>query len=124
MIIVLRRWLIRWAGLVLGLLIVGYILPDTIRFTEPSIIPLAALALLAVQILIRPIIATLALPVSLLTLGFFSLVINTWLLMLAARLVGGFVVNGFWGTLLAALVIAITGGVVEGLFPSRPGEER
>lgn len=119
MIEVLRRWLVRWAGLVLGLLIAGYILPETIHITDPSIIPLAALALLAVQILIRPIVATLALPVSLLTLGFFSLVINTWLLMLSARLVGGFEVNGFWGALVAALVIAITGGVVEELFPPR-----
>lgn len=116
---VLRRWLIRWAGLVLGLLIAGYIFPATIRFIDPSVIPLAALALLAVQILIRPLIGALALPVSLLTMGFFNLVINTWMLMLSAGLVRGFAVKGFWGALAAALIIALTGGVVEGLFPAR-----
>ncbi|WP_062070427.1 phage holin family protein [Demequina sediminicola] len=73
---------------------------------------------------IKPVISVLALPITILTLGLFTLVINWFILWLAAWLTT-FVpditleLGGFWVTLGAALVIAITSGIVNGLTGSK-----
>ena len=49
----------------------------------------------------------LTLPVNLMTLGLFTFVINAGLLLLTARLVPGFEVDGFLTALLAAVLLAV-----------------
>ena len=60
-----------------------------------------------VNAFIRPIVKLFTLPINLLTLGLFTLVINALLIMLAASIVPGFAVQGFWWALLFGIVLAI-----------------
>ena len=49
----------------------------------------------------------LTLPVNVLTLGLFTLVVNGLVFYLAASLVKGFYVAGFWSAVVAALVFSV-----------------
>ena len=72
---------------------------------------IAAVVLALVNAVVKPIVSLLALPVTLLTLGLFSLVINAAMLYLAAAVVPGFDTVGFWQTVLAALIIALVSSI-------------
>ena len=56
---------------------------------------------------IKPVLTILTLPITIITLGLFSLVINALLVLLAALIVPGFSVDGFWSAFFFALVLAI-----------------
>lgn len=56
---------------------------------------------------IKPIVTLLTLPITILTLGLFSLVVNALFVLLAAQIVPGFIVNGFWPALLFAIVLSL-----------------
>ena len=71
----------------------------------------AAVVLGALNLFIRPIIFLLTLPITLLTLGLFSIVINAFLVMLASYIVPGFSVPGFLAALFFALALAIVNWV-------------
>lgn len=69
---------------------------------------IAALLLALVNAVVKPIVSLLSLPVTILTLGLFSLVINALMLYLVAYLVGpGVNTTGFLQTVAAALIIAV-----------------
>lgn len=95
------HWLI--SALAIG--IAAYLVPG-VTVTPVSTL-IAAVVLGALNLFIRPILMVLALPITVLTLGLFSLVINALLVMLASVLVPGFMVDGFWTALLFALVLAV-----------------
>ena len=68
---------------------------------------LGALVLAVVNTLIRPLLRLLTLPITFLTLGLFSLVINAAMFGLAAFLIRGFAVDGFWPALWGALLYGL-----------------
>ncbi len=72
----------------------------------------AALVLGLVNAIIKPIVKLFALPVTILTLGLFSLVINAGMLYLVGWVVPGLEMVGFWQTLLAALIISVVSSVL------------
>lgn len=72
---------------------------------------LAAVVLALVNAIVKPIVHVLSLPVTILTLGLFSLVISAAMLYLVAWVVDGVSTTGFWQTLLSALIIAVVTSV-------------
>lgn len=76
---------------------------------------LLALVLIVVNALVKPLVSLISLPITILTLGLFSLVINTAMLALAAWLVPGVQTTGFWATLVSALIISVVTSVFTGL---------
>jgi putative membrane protein len=68
---------------------------------------IAAIVLGALNIFIRPLLMVLTFPITILTLGLFSLVINALLILAASHLVPGFTVVGFGTALLFAVVLAV-----------------
>jgi putative membrane protein len=74
---------------------------------------LAALLLGMVNAVVRPVIVLLTLPITLLTLGFFLLVINAAMLGLVAALLDGFQLAGFGSALLGSIVVGLTGWVAN-----------
>jgi putative membrane protein len=94
-----------WVIATLAILIAAYIVPGVTITLVGALI--AAVVLGALNLFIRPILLVLTLPITLLTLGLFSLVINALLVLLASYLVPGFAVAGFWTALLFALVLAV-----------------
>jgi putative membrane protein len=68
------------------------------KITVPaiSVAAVAGFTLWVINLIIRPILILVTIPVNIMTLGLFSLVINTWMVLLVAHFVDGFVVGSFW----------------------------
>jgi putative membrane protein len=62
---------------------------------------------------IRPVLRVLTLPVTIITLGLFSFVLNALLFWAMTLLVPGFVVSGFFAALLGALVLSVLTWLIE-----------
>ncbi len=103
------KLIFHWLIATLAILIAAYIVPGVTITLVGALI--AAVVLGALNLLVRPILLILTLPITVVTLGLFSLVINALLIMLAAVLVPGFSVAGFWTAFLFALVLAIVNWV-------------
>ena len=67
----------------------------------------AVFVLTVLNLLVRPILLILTLPLIVLSLGLFLVVVNALLLELTAYVVKGFAVTGFWPAVGGALVISI-----------------
>lgn len=102
------RWLLNAAAL----WVTDLILPG-ITITGIGPLLLAALVIGLINALIRPVLLILTIPITILTLGLFLLVLNALLFWLAAALVPGFLVAGFWWAFLGALIMAIVGFVLS-----------
>ena len=92
--------------------IVAYLVPGI------EVVGIEALAIVAVvwgilSILVKPVLILLTLPINILSLGLFSFVINAGLLLLMARLVPGFSVDGWWKALIGAVVLALVNLVLN-----------
>lgn len=76
---------------------------------------LVAIVLGVLNAVLRPILILLTLPVTLITLGLFVLVINAAMVLLAARIVPGFTVDGFWWALAFSLMMWVVQSVLFAL---------
>jgi putative membrane protein len=97
---------LQWLVSGLAIIITAYLLPG-VRLTGFFAALVTALILGLINAFIRPVLILLTLPLNILTLGLFTLVINALLIMLAAAIVPGFAVQGFWWALLFGLVLAV-----------------
>lgn len=82
-----------------------------------------ALVFTLVNMLVRPVVKLLSLPLIILTLGLFLLVVNALMVMLtgwiSTQLDLGLYVGGFWPALWAGVVIALVNWVIGLLIPTR-----
>lgn len=78
-------------------------------FKDPLTLILAALLLGVVNAIVRPIAILLTLPMTLVTLGFFLLVINAGMVALVAWMMPGMHLAGFWSAFWTALIVSIVG---------------
>jgi putative membrane protein len=90
----------------LSLLVVDLIVPGVNLSTFMAAI-LAAIAIGVVNGLIKPILSILSLPITILTLGLFSFVVNGICFWLASVFVPGFVVHGFVALILGPVVLSL-----------------
>jgi len=101
-----------------AILIISYLFPKMIRVDNWTAALVAAFLLGIVNVIIRPILVFLTLPLTVLTLGLFLLVINGLMLWLVAALVKGFHVNGFWGAVFGSILISIVSWILSRFLPS------
>ncbi len=74
----------------------------------------AAVIILAfLNAIIRPVLYLLSAPFILVTLGFFMVLINAFLLYVVGGLVKGFLVSGFWPAVGGAILISIVSGILN-----------
>lgn len=66
-----------------------------------------AVVLGLLNIFVKPILIILTLPITIFTFGLFLFVINALIILLAAKFVNGFRVDGFWWALLFSLLLSI-----------------
>jgi len=71
-----------------------------------------ALALGLLNTLLRPILWLLSLPLTILTLGLFTFVINAIIFAVAAQLVEGFKLNNWLSALIAPIVLGLVNSVL------------
>ena len=91
--------------------ICAYLLPG-VHVDGPVAALITALVLGIINAVLKPILHLLALPLTILTLGLFSLVINALLILLAAQIVPGFDVDGFWWALIFSVVLSLISGAL------------
>ena len=104
--------LLRWAAGALALVVVTYLVPGVhVSGIGDAFIAAAAIGL--INATIGAVIKFLAWPFRILTLGLATLVINALMLMLAASLVRGFHVDGFWAALFGSILLSIVTGALE-----------
>lgn len=81
-----------------------------VRIDNAGTLVLAGLLLGLVNAIVRPILVILTLPITLLSLGFFLLIVNTAMVALVAWMLPGFhIYGGFWSAFETALIVWITG---------------
>ncbi len=101
------KLLLRWALNAVALMLIPELLSD-IRVDGYMAALISALLLGFVNAIIRPLLVLITLPITILTLGLFTLVINGLMFWAVSGLVEGFVVPGcwaaFWGALLYSLL--------------------
>lgn len=106
--------IINWIVYAIAIGLSAYFLPG-IGVDSVTTALLVAVVLGLINAILRPVLIILTLPINILTLGLFSLVINALLVLLAANLVPGFQVDGFWWALLFALVLSIINSILSSL---------
>ncbi|KEI69746.1 phage holin family protein [Endozoicomonas elysicola] len=68
---------------------------------------IVALVLTCLNLLVKPILMILALPITILTLGLFTWVINALILVFSSKLVDGFEIKNFGWAMLMSLIMGI-----------------
>ncbi len=90
----------------LALLLAAYIVPG-VEIDSLYIAIVAAVVLGILNAIVRPVLILLTLPVTLLTLGFFTFVINAALFWFVSSFVEGFEVSGFLAAFLGSLLVSV-----------------
>lgn len=104
--------IINWLISGFAIVITAYLLPG-IHLSGFKAALLTAVVLGLINAVIKPVLKLLTLPLTIMTLGLFSLVLNALLIMLTARLVPGFQVQGFLWALAFSLVLAVVNWVLS-----------
>ncbi len=108
------RWLIHWVINTIAVVVAAYVLPGVTiaNFWTAFVV---AVVLGIANMILKPILILLTLPVTLLTLGLFVFVINAILVLLVSSLVPGFTVASFWWALAFSLVLSLVNSVLHQL---------
>lgn len=112
--------LLTWLTTALSLLVVDLVVPGVDFATDNFVIPLlAAIAIGLVNSGIRPILRLLSLPLTFLSFGLFSLVVNGLCFWLASVLVPGFYVSGILGFILGPVVLSLVSTFLNRYFAEK-----
>lgn len=108
----------------LAVLISAYLLPGVEIIDNSFFTALIVAAVLAfLNAVVKPIMIILTIPITFLTLGLFLLVINALMILLAAKLVDDFRVDGFWWALLFSFILSIVTSILESVKKRDEGED-
>jgi putative membrane protein len=108
----------KWLLSVAAFLFVAEFVPG-IEITGFETAFLAAFFWWLLGVTLRPFLLILTLPITVLTLGFFSLIINALLLWFMGGFLKGFVVDGFLAAFFGAITLSIIQGLLHWAFTSR-----
>ena len=98
--------ILRWLLYAVLIIFVSWIVPgiEVDNFLSAMFV---CIILALVNAFIKPFVQIITLPVTILTLGLFSLVINALMFMLAGWITPGFEVEGFLSALLGSLLLSL-----------------
>ena len=91
-------------------------LVDGLDFQSGGWLILAAVLLGLVNGIVRPLVVILTLPLTILTLGFFLLVVNGIMLALVAAVLPGFSIVGFWDAFWGAIIVSLVSWIGSAIF--------
>ena len=106
--------LLVWILNAVALLVVAYVLPGIVVASFGSAM-LAALVLGLINMLVKPVLILLTLPITIVTLGLFLLVLNALMFWFAGSILNGFQVNGFWWAVAGAILYSLISGFLSNL---------
>ena len=110
--------LIRWLTSTGAIVLTSYLL-NGIQIDGFPAAFMAAAILGILNALIRPIALLITLPINILTLGFFTFVINALMLQMVSSIISGFEVHGFGSAVLGSLMISVISWLLNS-FVDRP----
>ena len=102
------KWLLSAAAL-----LAGAYLYSGVQIHSYSAALIAALVIGLFNMILRPVLVVLTLPVTIISLGLFLFVINALMFWAAAGMLDGFHVNGFGAALLGSLIYSAFGVLID-----------
>ena len=108
------KLLLGWAINAVALFLLPYIVP-AVQVKSFGTALVVALVIALLNTFIRPVLFILTLPITVLTLGLFTLVLNGLMFWIASSFIEGFEVGGFWWAVLAALIYSIISWAISSL---------
>lgn len=100
----------------LAVLISAYLLPGVHIRDNSFLTALVVAAVLSfLNTVLKPIMIVLTIPVTIVSFGLFLVVINALIILLAARIVDGFTVDGFWWAILFSFILSLVTSVLQGV---------
>ena len=107
-------WIIRFLLNGLAIVLTAYLLPEVDIDGYGSAL-IVALILSIVNVIVKPVLIILTIPITIITLGLFLLVINAAIILFADYMVDGFYVGGFWWALLFSLILSVFNSLFDDL---------
>lgn len=77
-----------------------------------------AIVLAVLNLIVKPILHILGLPLTIITLGLFAFVINALVILIADYFIDGMMVDGFWWALIFSIALSLITSLVSGIFNS------
>ncbi|HEX2952599.1 MAG TPA: phage holin family protein [Bacillota bacterium] len=102
----MRKLLLKWVLNIIAFYLATVLFPS-VHAAEPGTIFVAGVVLGVINLLIRPVLLLLTIPINILTLGLFTLVINTLMVMLTDTLVDSLDIPSFGVAFLIALMVSV-----------------
>lgn len=106
------KLIVKWLLSAAALLAVAY-LYGGVEVKTFSAALIAAFVIGLFNMILRPVLVVLTLPVTVITLGLFLFVINALMFWAAAGVLDGFHVSGFGAALLGSLIYSVFGVVID-----------
>jgi putative membrane protein len=85
---------------------------------------IAGAVLTLINAIVKPILVLLTLPLTIITLGLFYFVVTAFCLWLAAQLVPGFILQGAFRTIVAAILIGLTSALIQRILGKATADPR
>ena len=109
---------LRWLILTVAIIVTSYLLGGIqVGGFFPAFFAAAILGIL--NAFFRPLLFLITLPINMLSLGFFTFVINAILLMMVAGVIPGFNIAGFWSALFGSLLISLVSWLITSFINER-----
>lgn len=102
---------LKYISIILSICIVSLLIHSVYVGNVFSLL-IMGLVILLVNLVLKPILLLIALPLNILTFGFCSFVVNALTIMIASGLVPGISMGGFLNSLLASLIIVIFNNIL------------
>jgi len=97
---------VKWLVNIIALFVVIHTIAG-VSAANSNVVIVAALVIGLLNAFLRPILILLTLPLTIFSLGLFTLIINAFMFYLASKFVAGFTVTGFWSAFAAALLFSL-----------------
>ena len=112
------KWFLDWVILTFSIAVASYFLPfihltGNTTWDRLKIAFLAGLLLGLFNLLVKPIVKILSLPINILTLGLFNIIINAGMLWIVDLIIKELEIKGFWGYVWSSLVISVISIVIS-----------
>lgn len=109
--------LITWLVSAISLLVVAYLLPGfNVSGFKTALV--AAVVIGLVNATLGLVLKIVTFPLSIVTLGIFWLLINAAMLLLAARLVDGFTINGWIPAFIGSILLSLVNAILRAIIPN------
>lgn len=106
------KLIVKWLLSAAALLAVAY-LYSGVQVNSFSAALIAAFVIGLFNMILRPVLVVLTLPVTIISLGLFLFVINALMFWAASGILDGFYVNGFGAALLGSLIYSAFGVLID-----------